>query len=150
MLEGLATVHAAKAVAALAQSYCWLAESYATAGQAEEARKSLVDAFAAMENTGERLFESELHRVSGEVALLSDPPDSSEAERCFRIAIDKARNSGAKLLELRSAASLAALLSRQGRRDEAVEALAPLYESQPETDIADRRRAKSILAQLGA
>jgi class 3 adenylate cyclase/tetratricopeptide (TPR) repeat protein len=150
MLEGLATVHAAKAVAALAQSYCWLAESYATAGQAEEARKSLADAFAAMENTGERLFESELHRVSGEVALLSDPPDSSEAERCFRIAIDKARNSGAKLLELRSAASLAALLSRQGRRDEAVEALAPLYESQPETDIADRRRAKSILAQLGA
>jgi class 3 adenylate cyclase/predicted ATPase len=150
MLEGLATVHAARALAALAQSHCWLAESYATAGQAEDARKALAEAFAAMENTGERLFESELHRVSGEVALLSDPPDSSEAERCFRIAIDTARSSGAKLWELRAAASLAALLSKQGRRDEAVEVLAPVYASLPETDIADLRRAKSILAQLGA
>ncbi len=150
MLEGLVTVHAARALAALAQSYCWLAESYATGGQAEDARKALAEAFAAMENTGERLFESELHRVSGEVALLSDPPDSKAAERCFRIAIDTARNSGAKLLELRSAASLAALLSQQGRRDEAVQALAPVYASLPETDIADRRRASSMLAQLGA
>ena len=149
MLEGLATVHAARALAALAQSYCWLAESYATAGQADEARKALAEGFAAMENTGERLFESELHRVSGEVALLSNPADASEAERCFRIAIDTARSSGAKLWELRAAASLAVVLSRQGRRDEAVEALAPAYASIPETDIADRRRAKSILAQLG-
>jgi class 3 adenylate cyclase/tetratricopeptide (TPR) repeat protein len=150
MLEGLVTVHAARALAALPQSYCWLAEGYATAGQAEDARKALADAFAAMKNTGERLFESELHRVSGEVALISDPPDSSEAERCFRIAIDTARSSGAKLWELRSAASLAALLSKQGKREEAVEALAPVYASLPETDIADRRRAKSILGQLGA
>ncbi len=148
MLEGLATVHAARALTALAQSYCWLAECYATAGQADDARKSLADAFASMENTGERLFESELHRVGGELALLSDPPDSIEAERCFRIAIDTARGSGAKLWELRSAASLAALLSKLGRRDEAVEALAPVYAALPETDIADRRRAKSILAQL--
>jgi predicted ATPase len=150
ILEGLATVHAARALAALAQSHCWLAESYATAGQVEDARKALAEAFAAMENTGERLFESELHRVSGEVALLCDPPDSVEAERCFRIAIDTARGSGAKLWELRSAASLAALLSEQGRRDEAVEVLAPVYASLPETDIADLRRAKSILVQLGA
>ena len=150
MLEGLVAVHAARALAALPQIYCWLAQSYAAAGQTEDARKALADAFAAMENTGERLFESELHRVKGELALLSDPPDSSAAERCFRIAIDTARNSGAKLWELRSAASLAALLSKQGRRDEAVDALAPVYASLPETDIADRRRAKSILAQLGA
>jgi predicted ATPase len=110
----------------------------------------LAQAFAAMESTGERLFESELHRVEGEIALLSDPPDSSAAERCFRIAIEKARTSGAKLWELRAAASLAALLSKNGRRAEAVEVLAPVYASIPEIDIADLRRAKSILAQLGA
>jgi tetratricopeptide (TPR) repeat protein len=150
MLEGLATVHAARALAALTQSYCWIAESYATAGQADDARKALVEAFAVMDSIGERLFESELHRVSGEVALLSDPPDSSEAERCFRTAIDTARSSGAKLWELRSATSLAALLSKQGRRDEALEALAPVYASLSDTDIADRRRAKAILSRLGA
>jgi len=103
-----------------------------------------------MENIGERLYESELHRVSGEVALLSDPPDFSEAEKCFRVSIDTAHNSWAKLWELRSAASLAVLLSKQGRRREAVAVLAPVYDSLPETDIADRRRAKSILTQLGA
>ncbi len=150
ILEGLATVHATRHLAALAQSYCWLAESYATAGHAEHARKALAEAFAAMENIGERLYESELHRVSGEVALLSDPPDLSEAEKCFRVSIDTAHNSGAKLWELRSAASLAVLLSKQGRRREAVAVLAPVYDSLPETDIADRRRAKSILTQLGA
>ena len=150
ILEGLATVHGARALGALAQSHCWLAESYAAAGQAEDARKALAQAFAAMDNTGERLYESELHRVSGEVALLSDPPDSIEAERCFRIAIDSARSSESKLWELRAAASLASLLSEQGRRDEAVAVLAPIYASIPETDIADLRRAKSILVQLGA
>jgi len=150
MLEGRATVQAARALTALAQSGCWLAESYATAGQSQDARKALAEAFAAMENTGERLFESELHRVRGEIAFLSDPPDSNEADRCFRIAIDMARNSGATLWELRAAASLAALLSKQGRRAEAVEVLAPVYTSIAEGDIADLSRAKSILAQLGA
>jgi len=33
ILEGLATVHATRHLAALAQSYCWLAESYATPGR---------------------------------------------------------------------------------------------------------------------
>ena len=74
MLEGLATVHAARHLTALVQCGCWLAESYAIAGQAEDARKALAEAFAAMEKTGERWYESELHRLSGEVALISNPP----------------------------------------------------------------------------
>ena len=120
MLEGLTTVHAAHALAALAQSHCWLSESYAAAGRAEDARKALADGFAAMENTGERMFEAELHRVKGEIALICEPPELSEAERSFRIAIDTARSSGAKLWEIRAANSLAALLSKQGRSQEAV------------------------------
>lgn len=150
MLEGLTTVHAAHALAALAQSHCWLSESYAAAGNADDARKALADGFAAMENTGERMFEAELHRVRGEIALICEPPELSEAERSFRIAIDTARSSGAKLWEIRAANSLAALLSKQGRREEAVALLAPVYASLPEADIADLRRAKSILDRFGA
>ena len=150
MLEGLAAVRAARTRASLPQCHCWLAESYATSGNPQEARTALADAFAAMENTGERMYESELHRLSGVIALISNPPDSGEAERSFRIAIATARRQGAKLWELRASASLAMLLSRQGRRDEAIAALAPVVASIPQADIADLRRAKSILSQLGA
>ncbi len=150
MLEGLASVRAVHVQIALALSLCWLSEGYVAAGQANHARKALGDAFATMENTGERLYESELHRVRGEIALISEPPDTTEAERCFRIAIDTARSSGAKLWELRAATSLSALLSKQGKRDEAAGALAPVCASLPEADIADLRRAKSILDRLGA
>jgi predicted ATPase len=150
MLEGLASVRAVHVQVALALSLCWLAEGYAAAAHANHARKALEDAFATMETTGERLYESELHRVRGEIALISEPPDVAEAERCFRIAIDTARGSGAKLWELRAATSLSALLSKQGKRDEATGALAPVCASLPEADIADLRRAKSILDRLGA
>jgi class 3 adenylate cyclase/predicted ATPase len=150
MLEGLASVRAVHVQIALALSLCWLAEGYVAAGQANHARKALGDAFATMETTGERLYESELHRVRGEIALISEPPDLAEAERCFRIAIDTARSSGAKLWELRAATSLSALLSKQGKRDEAAGALAPVCASIPEADIADLRRAKSILDRLDA
>jgi class 3 adenylate cyclase/predicted ATPase len=150
ILEGLATVHGARALTALAQSGCWLAESYSKAGETENASSALAEAFNAMEKTGERLFEPELHRVRGEVVLLSESSDSAEAERCFRIAIDIARRQGAKLWELRSATSLARLFLEHGRRDEAVDALTPIYSSLPDTDVADLRTAKSLLKQLHA
>jgi predicted ATPase len=110
----------------------------------------LAEAFAAMAKTGECWYDAELHRLSGEVALRSAEPVFDEAERCFRSALEKARGRGAKLWELRAATSLAAMLSKRGRRDEALEALMPVYASLPEGDCADLRRAKSILAQAGA
>jgi class 3 adenylate cyclase/predicted ATPase len=150
ILEGLATVQGARHLTAQVQSGCWLAESYLRAGRSEDASSALAEAFAAMEKTGERWYESEFHRLSGEVALMSKSAQYDAAERCFRTAIEMARQRGAKLWELRAVASLAAMLSAQGRRAEALEALKPVYSSMPETDSADLRRAKSILAQLGA
>lgn len=150
ILAGLAMVHGARHLTALVQSGCWLAESYVRAGRSEDASKALAEAFAVMENTGERWYESELHRLRGEVALMSNPGAHDEAERCFRSAIEMAGQRGMKLWELRAAASLAALLAERGRGGEALAALTPVYSSLPETDCADLRRAKSILAQLGA
>ena len=150
ILEGLATVKGARHLTALVESGCWLAESYLRAGRSDDASRALAEAFAAMETTGERWYESELHRLRGEVALMSTPGVYDEAERCFRSAIETARNRGMKLWELRAATSLAALLSKQTRREEAFEVLNPIFSSIPETDCADLRKAKSILAQLGA
>jgi class 3 adenylate cyclase/predicted ATPase len=150
MLGGLTTVRAAGALTALAQSQCWLAEGYVAAGQAQKARAALADGFAAMDDSGERLFEAELYRVKGEIAMISEPPDRDTAEGCFRTAIDNARGSRAKLWELRAALSLAVLLVKQGRRAEASAALSSICESLPEADIAVLRRAKSILGELNA
>ncbi len=123
--------------------------SYARAGSAEDARKALAEAFAAMENTGERWYASELHRLSGEVALISNPAASSEADRCFRIAIDMARSSGAKLWELRSASNLARLLAKQGKRDQARTMLADIYNWFTEGfDTADLKNATALLGEL--
>ena len=149
ILEGLATVQGARHLTAQVQSGCWLAESYLRAGRSEDASNALAEAFAAMEKTGERWYEPELHRLSGEVALISNPGAFDEAERCFRTAIEMARARGVKLWELRSAASLAVVLSKQDRTNEAIEALTPIHSSLSETDCVDMRRAKSILAQLG-
>ena len=150
ILGGLATVRAARALTALAQCGCWLAKSYIRAGRAEDASKALAEASASMEKTGERWYECELKRISGEIALMSNPGACAEAEQRFRAATEMARQRGVKLWELRSAASLASLLLKNGRRHEAIEALKPVYTSISETECTDMRTARSLLADLGA
>jgi predicted ATPase len=73
------------------------------------------------------------------------------AEADFREAIALARNMSAKAWELRATMSLARLLAKQGRRDEARAMLAEIYGWFTEGfDTADLKDAKSLLDQLGA
>ena len=69
ILEGSAVERAVRPLVSNTQRCCWLAESYAAAGQAEDARKSLAEGFDAIEKISERWWESELYRMSGEAAL---------------------------------------------------------------------------------
>ncbi len=73
------------------------------------------------------MVEPELYGVRGELLLTPDPPDEAEAKRYFRTAIDIARRQKARLQELRATTSLARLLQRQGKRDEARAMLAETY-----------------------
>jgi predicted ATPase len=60
-----------------------------------------------------------------------------------------AREQGTRGFELRAAASLARLLGKQGRRDEARDLLAPVYRSFSEGfDMPDLKEAKALLAEL--
>jgi adenylate cyclase len=71
------------------------------------------------------------------------------AERCFRDAIVLARAREAKSFELRAATSLARLLERQGRREEAHATLAGVYGWFTEGfDTADLKAAKELLQAL--
>lgn len=87
----------------------------------------------------------------GQLLLMLGFGDTTESERCFRRAIETARRHGAKLFELRATMSLACLLDKQGRRDDARTMLAAIYNWFTEGfDTADLKNAKALLDELGA
>ena len=103
------------------------------------------------EQTGLRVAEAELYRLKGELTMIRDPGNVVEGERCLRIAISLARGQGARLFELRATVSLARLLKRQGKIDEARTMLAEIYGWFTEGfDTAALKNAKAQLEELSA
>jgi predicted ATPase len=74
----------------------------------------------------------------------------TEAEACFRHALQVARHQQAKIYELRTALSLSRLWQSQDKRAEARELLAPIYGWFTEGfDTADLQEARALLDRLG-
>ncbi len=97
-----------------------------------------------------RWHEAELHRLKGELLLQLSTDNTAEAEASFRQALDVAHRQQAKSLELRAATSLARLWQSQGKRQEAYDLLAPVYEWFTEGfDTADLQEAKALLDDVG-
>ena len=95
--------------------------------------------------------EAALHRIRGQLLLIRAPADEDEAERCFRKAIEISRRVSARWSELLATTSLARLLDRQGKRDEARRMLAEIYNWFTEGfDTADLKDAKALLDKLGS
>jgi predicted ATPase len=152
-----------------------LAEAYGKVGQVEEGLTVLAEALAQVEKTGERVYEAELYRLKGELTLQfkaslkqvsgksqasqdkTKVPNAqsltskaqSEAEACFLKAIEIARKQQAKSLELRAVMSLSRLWQHQGKREEARQMLAEIYNWFTEGfDTKDLQEAKELLTQL--
>ena len=138
-----------------------LAEAHAERGSTERALGLLAEALETVEKTGERFYEAELYRQKGELLFRSynegsGPIDttaqssrSCEIERCFLKAISIADRQQAKWFELRAAMSLARLLHRQGRKEEAHTTLENSYSWFTEGfDTADLKDARLLLSQL--
>ncbi|MEJ2734960.1 MAG: AAA family ATPase [Anaerolineae bacterium] len=124
-----------------------LAQVQLKAGQSEEGLATLAEALALVEETDERYWETELHRVQGELLFMQG--DEAEAEASFHKAIEVARRQQAKSWELRATTSLARLWQRQGRRDEAWQALAEIYAWFTEGfDTEDLKEANALLKEL--
>jgi predicted ATPase len=85
------------------------------------------EAMTAVEITDERWSEAEAHRVAGEIAQKSPPPDTAKVGAYFERALSVARAQQAKSWELRAAMSVARLWRDQRKRDEARDLLAPVY-----------------------
>jgi predicted ATPase len=104
-----------------------------------------------VETTGERIFEAEVNRIAGELALKSPDPDAAKAEAYFERALAVAREQQAKSWELRAAMSMARRWRDRGKRDEARELLAPVYGWFTEGfDTLDLKQAKALLDALAS
>jgi class 3 adenylate cyclase/predicted ATPase len=130
--------------------YLWyLAKAHAQLCQMDDAWRCVDEAKAIMRASGETWFEAELHRLSGEIALMGGNPDAEKAEASFQHAVSVARQQQAKAWELRAAMSMARLWRDQGKRDEARELLAPVYGWFTEGfDTLDLKQAKALLEAL--
>ncbi len=125
-----------------------LAEAHLVAGHANEGLKAVGEGLEFMGRTGVRMFEPEMRRLKGELLLMRDD-GAEQAIQCFGDAIELARSQSAKSLELRATMSLARLLAKHSRRDEARSALADIYNWFTEGfDTADLKDAKALLDQL--
>ncbi|HEV8713720.1 MAG TPA: hypothetical protein VGX03_12950, partial [Candidatus Binatia bacterium] len=147
-------------------SYCLalLAEACGKVGQVEQGLTVLAEALAFVDKTGERYYEAELYRLKGELSLQSavrspqseitspQPPTPStpqEAEAYFLRALEIARKQQAKALELRAVMSLARLWQQQGKKEDARQLLAEIYDWFTEGfDTADLQEAKALLEEL--
>jgi predicted ATPase len=102
-----------------------------------------------VETTKESLWEAEVQRMAGEIALKSPEPDAVNAEAYFERALVIARAQLAKSWELRAAMSMARLWRDQGKRQQARDLLAPVYGWFTEGfDTSDLVDARALLDQL--
>jgi predicted ATPase len=105
---------------------CLLAEALLRQGSSTDAMAALAEARARVDATGERAWEAEVHRING-LALLTQA-NLDEAQVLLNQALEVARKQQAKSLELRASMSLARLWAEQGRRADARNLLAPIYQ----------------------
>jgi predicted ATPase len=102
-----------------------LAEREAEAGRVEVGLATLDEQLAAIEQTEERWFDAEVHRVRGELLLKLRRPDVAAAESAFMRAITISRSQQTRTFELRAALSLAKLYQATDRDQVASELLVP-------------------------
>jgi predicted ATPase len=149
MHQGLAAWRATGAEVLRPYGLALLAEVSAQVGQPEAGLTLLAEALTVANNTGERRWDAELHRLQGELLLAHTAEHETEAEACFQHALDIANRQQAKSWELRAATSLSRLWQQQGKRHEAYDLLAPVYGWFTEGfNTADLQEAKALLDEL--
>ncbi len=133
----------------LTLSLATLADACLRAGRIEHGLKAIGDALDLVRRSGECFWEAEINRLRGELLLGQSPSDPALARASVEHAIKKARQQGAKSLELRATTSLARMLMSTDRRDEARAMLAEIYNWFTEGfDTADLKDAKALLDEL--
>jgi predicted ATPase/DNA-binding winged helix-turn-helix (wHTH) protein len=168
MRQGLAALQATGTVRVRPHFLALLAEAMDTDRRVEEGLRLLEEGLALIERNSERYYQAELYRLQGELLLkqskgrgipqmLTSGKEVVEAEStavinaegCFNQSIKIAQLQKAKSLELRAAMSLARLIRKQGRKEEALRMLEETYGWFKEGfDTADLIEARALLNEL--
>jgi predicted ATPase len=151
--EGLAASRATGAELTRSHFLSLLAEACLGTGRLDDGLSASMEALAIADEHEIRFYEAETHRLRGELLLKQNDSysNTAEAQSCYERAIEIARLQNGKSLELRATTSLARLLAKQGRRDEARTMLGEIYGWFTEGfDTADLKDAKALLDQLNA
>jgi predicted ATPase len=147
--SGITACRLAGAMSAMPWYLSCLARAHAELGQFNEACRRSDEAMLTTETTKERWCEAEVHRMAGDIALMSPQSDAAKAEAHFERALAIARKQEAKSWELRAAMSIARLWRDQGRPDEARDLLAPVYGWFTQGfDTRDLKQAKAFIDTL--
>jgi tetratricopeptide (TPR) repeat protein len=125
-----------------------LGDALAINGRHQEALGCFADALEVSSQS--TFWNAETRRLYGEALLAAQPDAASDAEWCFRDALEFARDQEALGLELRAAMSLARLLAARGEKAEARRQLAAVYDRFDEGEgTPDLRAACALLNELG-
>jgi len=127
LTTGVAAWRSMGSTAALPMYLSDLATAYQDNGEFYRAQHCIDEAIMVVKATKETIYEAEIYRIAGEIALKLPQPDASKAETQFERALAVARQQQAKSWELRAAMSLARLWRDQGKVQQARELLAPVY-----------------------
>jgi predicted ATPase len=128
---------------------CMLADVCVKVGRFDDGLGALTEALTIADENEDRYCEPETYRLKGELLLRQADTNAAEAQSCFQRAVEIARKQSAKAWELRATMSLARMLAKQGRREEARAMLAEIYNWFTEGfDTTDLKDAKALLDEL--
>ncbi|MCG8462345.1 MAG: hypothetical protein MI919_39175, partial [Holophagales bacterium] len=152
LLEAVNDYYSAGQRALKSKHLAMLADVAIRRGVFDVARRSLSEAMDMVHELGEAFFEPEIYRLMGDLAL-ADPSTAGEgrhnAEKHYRAAVRSARGRQTKSLELRAACDLGVLWSEVGRRREAKDLIAGIYNWFGEGfETHDLVRARRLLENL--
>jgi len=151
MTTGLAALRAVGVTLFFPAYLSNLARAYAELGKFDDARFAIDEAISVVERTKEGSYAAEVHRIAGEIALMSPEPNALEAERYFERALAIAQAQQAKAWELRTAMSMARLWRNQRKQRQASDLLKQVYTWFTEGfDTLDLKSAKSLLDELAS
>jgi predicted ATPase/DNA-binding winged helix-turn-helix (wHTH) protein len=123
-----------------------LAKGLRKVGLLEEALFTIDGAIASATHTGSEFDFPELLRIKGQI--LAARKERESATTCLRASIAKARAQHALSLELRAAMTLARLLREDGKRSEARQCVAGVYDRFTEGfDTLDLKLAHAMITQ---
>ena len=148
--QSLAGLQLAGAFQSQTLFFAHLASAYLLEGRMDEADARVAQAVSAMDRTGERAWEPEVHLVRAAICVArahAGHADLGPAIAAFAQARARARAQGALAYSVRACRLAAEALPRGEARDEALMELREvLARAEPGTGIEDFERARSLLA----